>query len=78
MRSNGTKKCKLLTETEKCKIVKDIDKRETFTTTSHKRAIPKKCCFFLTKIYDEVERTRTTEKRQKMGSRTSEDLMPVP
>ena len=46
MFSNGTKKCKLLTETEKCKIVKDIDKRETFTTTSHKRAIPKKCFFF--------------------------------
>ena len=80
MSLNGTGKCKLHTRiiTEKYKILKEIDKGETCIAISRKHEFPKQMLsgwiIEKSKIYDEVEKNRTTEKRQRMRSAASEDL----
>ena len=80
MSLNGTGKRKLHTRTvtEKYKILKEIDKGETCAAISRKHGIPKQTLSGWikekSKIYDEVDKYRTTEKRQRMRSAASEDL----
>ena len=72
----GKRKLKTRTITEKYKFLKEIDKGEMFI--SQKYGIPKQTLSGWmkekSKIYAEVEKIRTAEKRQRMRSSTYEDL----
>ena len=72
------RKLKTITITEKCKILKEIEKGESSASISKKYGVPKQTLSGWlkekTKIYSEVKKSKTSKKRVRMQLSTHDDL----